>query len=257
MDIKLSINKDNFLLSIKLLHFFILYIVINNKLKMEICKICLREFKTKQALNSHIGYHNNPNRKSGFINYNEKIRKGEIIKTNNNQFTKAKNEGKIFIVSDETKKKISLKVKDRKQSIEEREKRSKSMQLAVKKYPLSYSANNVCGRTKIQEYNGHKLNGKWELEFAKWLDESHIKWTNIMNGFEYYWNDNKHIYFPDFYLSELNIYVEIKGYERERDIEKWKVVNNLIVLKKKEIELIKNKKFNIKLFNKLIISFTK
>ncbi len=78
---------------------------------------------------------------------------------------------------------------------------------------------------------------------AKWLDENNIKWTNKIDGISYNWNGNKHLYFPDFYLIELDKYIEVKGYERERDKCKWKSLNNLIVLKKNEINLIKQNKF--------------
>ena len=53
------------------------------------------------------------------------------------------------------------------------------------------------------------------------------------------------MYFPDFYLEDLNLYIEVKGYERERDLTKWKVVNNLLVIKKSDISLIKENRFQI------------
>lgn len=46
-----------------------------------------------------------------------------------------------------------------------------------------------------------------------------------------------------FYLPELDLYIEVKGYERERDLAKWKVVPNLRVFKLKEINAIKNNTF--------------
>ncbi|MFA5586614.1 MAG: hypothetical protein WDA02_08765 [Saccharofermentanales bacterium] len=212
---------------------------------MEICKICKKEFKTKQGLNSHMGYHSNPNRKSNFSDYNRKIKNGELSKINSNQFIKAKNEGKKIEVSEETRKKLSIASKKQKWSEERRKKHSESMTKAVEENPLSYSANNVCGRTKLIKYKETKLNGKWELEVAKWLDINNIKWTNIINGFNYEWNGKIHKYFPDFYLTDFNIYIEVKGYQRDRDIQKWKSLSNLIVLKKQEIKLIKDNKLSV------------
>jgi hypothetical protein len=110
---------------------------------------------------------------------------------------------------------------------------------AVIKYPESYSASNINGRTKKILYNGFIMDGSWELEVAKWLDNNKIKWTKKIKGFEYEWN-GKRIYYPDFYLLVYNVYLEVKGYERERDKAKWKAVDNLIVLKKREINMIKN-----------------
>ena len=39
-------------------------------------------------------------------------------------------------------------------------------------------------------------------------------------GFKYEWNGIR-TYFPDFYLPDKNIYVEVKGYKTERDAAKW------------------------------------
>lgn len=119
----------------------------------------------------------------------------------------------------------------------------KSIRLAIEKNPEAYSTSNVCGRTKIIEYNGFKLNGTWELDVAKWLDEEKIKWTNKIEGFKYFWHDDYHTYFPDFYLTQYDVYLEVKGYERERDRCKWDVIDNLIILKKNEIKKIRNRTY--------------
>jgi hypothetical protein len=211
---------------------------------MYICEICKKYFKSLNALNSHMGWHKNHIRKNSFDEYNQKI-KDKKIKAQN-QYTKAKEEGRNIIISDLTRQRLGNGNRGRKQSEEERKIKSDAMKIAVEKFPLSYSANNVCGRTKIQEYNGKKLNGSWELIVAKWLDKYKIKWINEFSfGFEYLWQGNIHTYFPDFYLPEKDIYIEVKGYQRERDLAKWSSVNNLIVLKKKEIELIKLDNFNL------------
>lgn len=115
----------------------------------------------------------------------------------------------------------------------------------VKNKPDSYSINNVSGRVKTYQYNNFSLKGKWELEVAKWLDKNNIKWTNKITPFEYVWKDKIHLYFPDFYLPEKDMYIEVKGYERERDLAKWKSVFNLTVIKQKEITEIINNTFNI------------
>lgn len=198
---------------------------------MKTCEICNKKFKTQQGLNSHIGWHNNPRnmKKENNPHYGKK---------GANQYTY----GKKF--SELTKKKISIANKGRIQSIEEKKMRSIAMKKAVINNPESYSSSNVCGRTKLYEYKDFKLNGKWELIIAKWLDIQNIKWTNKIKGFEYNWNNSTHLYFPDFYLEDLNLFIEVKGYERERDKCKWKNMQNLIIFRKKEIELIE-KDYNI------------
>lgn len=102
-----------------------------------------------------------------------------------------------------------------------RKKHSKAMKKAVEKNPDSYSKNNVSGRVKIVEYKGHKLKGSWEVKTAKWLDSQSIKWKNEVNPQPYFWNNSWHLYFPDFWLEELDIYIEVKGYKTERDNAKW------------------------------------
>ena len=214
---------------------------------MYICEKCNKEFKTQQGLNSHMGWHNKPNRDSGFIGYNKKVKLGLIKKENTNQFTKAKNEGRKIIVSKETRFKIGKGNRGRIYSEKEKELMSIRMQKAVREHPDSYSASNVSGRTKTLEYNGKKLKGSWELLVAKWLDKNKINWTNEIQGIEYIWEGKNHLYFPDFYLIDLDKYVEVKGYKRERDDAKWKVLDNLIIIKKKEIEMIKKNIFKNKI----------
>lgn len=118
---------------------------------------------------------------------------------------------------------------------ENREKHSQRMKKVVEDNPESYSTNNVSGRVKLYEYNGIKLKGTWEVKIVTLLDKFNIKWTNNIKPFPYYWNNSWHLYFPDFYLIDYDLFIEVKGYQRDRDIEKWKVLDNLLVIKKKEI----------------------
>ena len=128
-------------------------------------------------------------------------------------------------------------------------KHSEIMKKAVKEHPESYSTANVSGRVKIIQYNGFSIKGAWELIVAKWLDSLNIKWTNLVDGVNYNWNDSTHIYFPDFYLIEYDVYIEVKGYKRERDKCKWnEFPYKLIILQKNEIKQIERGMFDIKLF---------
>ncbi len=122
-------------------------------------------------------------------------------------------------------------------------KASNAMKQAVLNNPESYTSNNVCGRVKIEEYSGHKFHGKWEVEAAKWFDRNGVLWERKIQPIEYVWNSKTHLYFPDFYLPELDVYVEVKGYETDRDRAKWSYVSNLTVLKSKQIKEMKEDKF--------------
>jgi hypothetical protein len=221
------------------------------------CKYCERECKNFNSLRQHeIRCKENPDRilvKSNFIEYNKKIKNRELKVSN--QFIKSKLLGlEIPLVSKETRKKISESNKGKKLSEEAKKKLSESMARAVKENPDSYSRNNVCGRTKLIETldslgNLTKVNGGWEFLVSEYLNAKGIKWTNkIKEGFIYLWEGKERRYYPDFYLIDYGIYLEVKGYERERDLLKWETIKDrLIIIKKKEIDLIKKGIYNINL----------
>ena len=212
------------------------------------CKYCGRECKNQNSLRNHERLCKaNPNRQilvSNFIKYNEK-RKLENIK-GTNQYIKAKELGlQKPTISQETREKLAKSWKGKKHTNEEKRKISEGMKRAVREHPESYSSCNVNGRVKIHIYKGIKLNGLWELEVAKYFDDKNIKWERPIKGFEYVWNNDTHIYYPDFYLPELDVYVEVKGLKRDRDEYKWKSVPNLIIITSTEIKLIRENKYNI------------
>lgn len=169
------------------------------------------------------------------------------------------NKGKI--ISSEAKEKLKIKGKKRLEDNRENgvltpfdkewwtDERKKEQSLKMKKIvqdnPESYSSKNVCGRSKNYKYNGFILNGKWELEFAKYLNFYNLKWYKVSKSFDYFWEGEIHQYFPDFYIEEYDLYIEIKGYKTEKDEYKWcYFTNNLNVLFKNDIDEIK--KINIK-----------
>ena len=115
----------------------------------------------------------------------------------------------------------------------------------IENHPESYSYKNFCGRSKKTLYKEQWMHSSWELSFAIWLDENNVKWTKKVASFDYFWKGANRKYFPDFYLPDFDKYVEVKGYETDRDIEKWKSVPGLVVLKEKEINQIKRKSFDI------------
>lgn len=206
------------------------------------CKFCEKPCKNDNSLRNHERLcKKNPNKQevvSNFIKYN--IRRKDLNIKGSNHYTKAKKLGLPKpVLSDETKKKLSESSKGRKYTKEQKQKHSDSMKRAVEKFPESYTKNNVVGRVKNIDYGGIKLKGSWEVIVAKWLDVNNIKWEHETKSFDYIWNGNRK-YYPDFYLPEFNMFIEVKGYETDRDIAKWKVVNNLIVFKLDEIKKIKN-----------------
>lgn len=200
------------------------------------CKYCNRLYKNLNSLRQHeVRCKTNPDRldMSGINN-------PRFGSKGTNQYTKAAKEGRVIEVSKETREKIRNANIGTVWSEERRIKFSKIMKQVVKDNPESYSASNVSGRVKTYEFNGLKFKGTWELKVANALSNMGIKYTNKLNPIEYEWNNSTHLYFPDFYLPDLDLYIEVKGYKRDKDLCKWKALDNLIILEAREIKDLDN-----------------
>lgn len=84
-----------------------------------------------------------------------------------------------------------------------------------------------CGRSKKYSYSSPvagdvKVDGRWELAFAEWLDKEKLVWSRNRRRFPYTTPKGKRsTYQPDFWVGCWNTYVEIKGYETDLDRAKW------------------------------------
>lgn len=88
-----------------------------------------------------------------------------------------------------------------------------------------------------------RVDGSWELEVAKYFDRIGVKWKRNKNRFAYIFEGKERFYTPDFYLEETETYIEVKGYETDKDRSKWQQFNHkLVVWKKNEINAIKDGK---------------
>lgn len=164
-----------------------------------------------------------------------------------NQFTKAAKSGVKYQVSKITSAKLSAAGKGRKWSAERKESHSRSMKRAVKLHPESYTSSNR-GRTKCFEKDGIKFQGNWEYLFYEWCKNKQIEIKRNVNWFPYIFEGKERSYNPDFYLPQYDCYVEIKGYETDRDRAKWNYFpNKLIVVKRFEIEKIQKNSYKIEL----------
>lgn len=67
--------------------------------------------------------------------------------------------------------------------------------------------------------NGIKVQGSWEKKFAEYLSSHNINWTRITIPFL-----GSHRYTPDFYCPNEDVYFEVKGFRRDRDIYKMHLV---------------------------------
>lgn len=127
----------------------------------------------------------------------------------------------------------------------QKKRHSNIMKRVVAENPGSYAARNINQRfkkPKIKTPSGEKvkLDSYWEFIVAEWLNENGIGWSYDTGFFKYVWKESERNYFPDFYLPEQDVYIEVKGYEKERDRCKWRdFPETLIIIKKDEIEEIK------------------
>jgi len=82
------------------------------------CKFCNKECKNNNSIINHerLCKLNSNRHISSFIEYNKKVKNLEVIKLNTNGATKAKNLGKVFIISNKTREKIRIKSLGRKHS---------------------------------------------------------------------------------------------------------------------------------------------
>jgi hypothetical protein len=77
-------------------------------------------------------------------------------------------------------------------------------------------------KTKTVIYKGCKLRGSWEYAYAQYLDAQNIIWEQPRESFPYEFEGKIRQYFPDFYLPQTDDFIEIKGYETEKDRAKWR-----------------------------------
>jgi hypothetical protein len=102
-----------------------------------------------------------------------------------------------------------------------------------------YGDENYCNAEKIMQtrmkngyspyfsyrgnYEGFHYDSSWELSFIKYCLQNDIKIERNKKGFIYWFEGKKHKYYPDFYLPEVDQYIEIKGYihNNEKEKEKW------------------------------------
>jgi len=98
---------------------------------------------------------------------------------------------------------------------------------------LKYSWGDHCDYQRLDSSMVH-LKSRGEKRFAQILDNFRIDWEYEKKGFRLL--ETGELYFPDFYIPELDLWVEIKYTLRERDLRKFRILEreskdtNLIAL---------------------------
>lgn len=214
------------------------------------CSFCNKLHANENSLTSHERFcHSNPDRKESPFEKPDFHKKRTQNGKTNNQYTKAKQLNLPQpILSDETLEKLSNAASGRIWTKKQKENHSKIMLEVAKANPNSYSAGNQ-GRCGTFEIDGIKLKGSWEVKYYLYCKKNNIPVERPSNGFPYIWEGKIRTYYPDFYHSDYDVYVEIKGYETDRDRAKWSCFpNRLLIFKKQEMYLIDHNNFNIENF---------
>ncbi len=95
------------------------------------------------------------------------------------------------------------------------------------------------GRGKSGWYKGYHCQSSWELAWIIYSLEHNFKFERNTKGFEYFFEDKIHKYFPDFYIPDGDYFIEIKGYPNKQNdakIEQFK--HKIIVLYKQDMKEI-------------------
>jgi hypothetical protein len=131
-----------------------------------------------------------------------------------------------------TKDKVSLKHKGVKCISKDKISDTIKRKIENNSWHLSFS------KSRIYIYKGISFHGKWELEYAKWLDKNNIIWRRPNEKFKYQFEEKIRNYTPDFFLENEQIYIEIKGYPTKKDFAKWdQFPLNLKIINGKELFL--------------------
>lgn len=127
-------------------------------------------------------------------------------------------------------------------SNEKKLRHSAIMKKAVDSNPDAYTSSNR-GRTKQIIVDGIKFQGQWEVDFYLWAKTKGLDPKRPTESFTYEWNGTR-TYFPDFYIKSKDLYVEVKGYETDRDRAKWlHFPEKLRIIKEAEIKQIRQGTF--------------
>lgn len=206
---------------------------------MCICRFCNIEKKNENSLRNHERLCKlNQARQITWIQQNPKLAIERKVELNfQNGATKAKAEGREFIVSEVTRQKFrdANSLRSEEWHVNNGKKISKTVQQKVENGTWHTSL----ARNMHIDYNGIDLHGTWELKYAQYLDSNNIRWIRNKDSFKYIFENKERCYTPDFYLIDTNEYIEIKGYKTLKDDAKWNYFpqhQKLIVLMKDELK---------------------
>lgn len=96
--------------------------------------------------------------------------------------------------------------------------------------------NTVCGKFKKGMYKNFYCDSSWELAFIIYCLDNNIKIERNRKGFEYEFENSKHMFYPDFIVD--GVFYEIKGFFDRKLNDKLKYFpsnENIVILYRKDI----------------------
>lgn len=211
-----------------------------------VCEFCEKECKNENSLRNHSRLcKKNPNRQlpfNGLKQYNE-FRKLNGIPAWNKGLTKDTDD-RVLKISTTLKKKFAdgetigtfglhgnANIMNR---TDVKEKHRQSMRKVYSEIPPV-----VCGRGKHGWYNNIWCDSTWELAYIIYATDHNINFVRNKTAFQYTANDGEHSYYPDFYLPDIDTYLEIKGYETDRvQIKIEQFPHKLLIYRESEMQPI-------------------
>lgn len=110
---------------------------------------------------------------------------------------------------------------------------------------IRQSTANSGGRSKWFDVAGRKVQGRWERDLALKFEDWGVRWVRL-NGKKSAWPymlDGKHKHYtPDFYLPDIRLWVEVKGYWWGDDMRKMVAIGRryprrrLVIIGKREFQ---------------------
>ena len=131
----------------------------------------------------------------------------------------------------------------------------------MKQIAKSRISNKGVGRAYKGWYKNYWCDSQWELAFVIYCIDHNIKINRCQEAFEYEYNNEKHLYYPDFIVNDQ--YIEIKGYQSKKDLAKIQYFpknKTLLVYKYRELKPIFKyvlKQYEIKSINDIHILYEK
>lgn len=92
--------------------------------------------------------------------------------------------------------------------------RKRTIIQTAKRFGGNINPNGVRGTAKYGTYKGIHCDSSWELAYVMYCLDHNINVQRNNDGFEYVYQEEQHIYFPDFIVD--GIYIEVKNFHNEQ-----------------------------------------